>query len=123
MKPNADGLADLVEVHVAQHVGHRAADDQAEQHGDGGHEAAEDALDRDDDRDGAQRVEEPPDVGGVRLVRCPGWSTASIAPTGTRHRPMMVISVPVTTGGKNRSSLMKIGAIRNVKTPATITAP
>jgi len=36
---------------------------------------------------------------------------------------MMVISVPVTTGGKNRSSLMKIGAIRNVKTPATITAP
>ena len=30
---------------------------------------------------------------------------------------MMVISVPVTTGGKNRSSLMKIGAIRKVKTP------
>ena len=36
---------------------------------------------------------------------------------------MMVISVPVTTGGKNRSSLMKIGAIRKVKMPATITAP
>ncbi len=60
-------------------------------------------------------------VGSVLCV-C-GLVTASMAPTGTRQSPMMVINVPVTTGGKNFSSLMKIGAMRNVKTPATITAP
>ena len=60
-------------------------------------------------------------VGSVSWV-C-GLVTASSAPTGTRHRPMIVMSVPVTTGGKYLSSLMNIGAMRNVKTPATITAP
>ncbi len=69
VKPIGAACADLVEVHVAQREGDRAADDQAEQHRDGGQEAAEEALDRDDDRDGAQRVEQPPDVGGVVLVR------------------------------------------------------
>ena len=36
---------------------------------------------------------------------------------------MMVITVPVTTGGKKRSSLPKYGATKNVKRPATMTAP
>ena len=36
---------------------------------------------------------------------------------------MMVITVPVTTGGKNRISLEKNGAMRKVNSPATITAP
>ena len=52
-----------------------------------------------------------------------GLVTASMAPTGTRARPMTVISVPVTTGGKNLSSLMKTGAMANAKMPATMTAP
>ena len=35
----------------------------------------------------------------------------------------MVITVPVTTGGKKPSSFAKYGAIRKVNSPATITAP
>ena len=35
---------------------------------------------------------------------------------------MIVITDPVTTGGKNRISRLKNGAMRNVKRPATITA-
>ena len=67
------GLADLVEVHVAQGEGDRAADDQAEQHRDSGQEAAEQSLDPDDDGDRAQRVQEPPDVGRDRARGCAGW--------------------------------------------------
>ena len=43
--------------------------------------------------------------------------------TGINDTPMMVITEPVTTGGKNRSSLLKYGAANTVSTPATITAP
>ena len=37
--------------------------------------------------------------------------------------PMIVITVPVTTGGKNRISRLKKGAIKKVASPATSTAP
>ena len=37
--------------------------------------------------------------------------------------PMIVITDPVTTGGKNRTSWEKNGAMSSVKIPATITAP
>ncbi len=123
VKPIAEACADLVEVHVAEREGDRAADHQPEQHGDGGDEPAEQSLDRDDDRDGADARRAASAGSSGRSRRCAGWSPRRERPTGTRHNPMMVISVPVTTGGKNRSSLTKIGAIRNVKTPATITAP
>jgi hypothetical protein len=33
------------------------------------------------------------------------------------------VTVPLTTGGKNRISLLNHGAIKNVTSPATITAP
>ena len=36
---------------------------------------------------------------------------------------MIVMTVPVTTGGKNRISLEKNGAMKKVNSPATITAP
>ena len=36
---------------------------------------------------------------------------------------MMVMTVPVTTGGKKRISLLKKGAMKKVKSPATMTAP
>jgi len=36
---------------------------------------------------------------------------------------MMVMTVPVTMGGKSRISLAKKGATRNAKIPATITEP
>ena len=36
---------------------------------------------------------------------------------------MIVMTEPVTTGGKNRISLLKYGAIRKVNSPATMTAP
>ena len=43
--------------------------------------------------------------------------------TGSREIPMTVITVPVTTGGKNRSSLVKNGEIRKAMAPATMRAP
>ena len=49
--------------------------------------------------------------------------TASSAATGSSAMPMMVMTAPVTTGGKNRISLAKYGAMKKVKRPATITAP
>ena len=53
----------------------------------------------------------------------PAPPAASAAATGSSAMPMMVITVPVTTGGKNRISLEKNGAMRKVNSPATITAP
>jgi hypothetical protein len=49
--------------------------------------------------------------------------TASSAATGSSARPMIVITVPVTTGGKKRISFENHGAMRNVNSPATITEP
>ena len=49
--------------------------------------------------------------------------TASAAATGSSARPMIVMTDPVTTGGKNRISSPNTGAIRNVNSPATITDP
>jgi hypothetical protein len=37
--------------------------------------------------------------------------------------PMMVMTVPVTTGGNSRISRAKKGATRKAKIPATMTAP
>ena len=53
----------------------------------------------------------------------PAPPAASAAATGSSARPMIVITDPVTTGGKKRISLLKNGAMRNVKMPATITEP
>ena len=53
----------------------------------------------------------------------PAPPAASAAATGSRAMPMMVITEPVTTGGKYRISLEKKGAMRKVNSPATITAP
>src|SRR5699024_10813300 len=43
--------------------------------------------------------------------------------TGNRLRPMVAITVPVTTGGKNLMILAKNGAINTPMTAATITEP
>lgn len=43
--------------------------------------------------------------------------------TGSSDTPMTVMTVPVTTGGKNRSSLVKNGAISSAMAPATMSAP
>jgi hypothetical protein len=53
----------------------------------------------------------------------PAPPAASAAATGSRAIPIMRITEPVTTGGKNRISLEKYGAIRKVNSPATMTAP
>ena len=53
----------------------------------------------------------------------PAPPAASVAATGSSAIPMIVITEPVTTGGKNRISLEKKGAIRKVNNPATMTAP
>jgi len=53
----------------------------------------------------------------------PAPPTASAAATGSSAMPMMVMTDPVTTGGKNRMSLLKYGAMSSVKSPATMTAP
>lgn len=52
-----------------------------------------------------------------------GLRVASPIPTGSSDTPMMVITEPVTTGGKNRMSRAKNGAIRKVNAPAAMTAP
>jgi len=62
-------------------------------------------------------------VGLVGSSVGPAPPAASAAATGSSAMPMMVITEPVTTGGKNRISLEKNGAMRKVKIPATITAP
>ena len=53
---------------------------------------------------------------GVRLPLLQGVTFTAVS-------PMIVITVPVTTGGKNRISRLKNGATKNVNSPATITAP
>ncbi len=37
--------------------------------------------------------------------------------------PMIVMTLPITTGGKNRMSRLRYGAMGKVNRPATITAP
>lgn len=45
------------------------------------------------------------------------------AATGTRVMPIVVMIDPVTTGGKNRSTRAKNGAIRKPNTEATMMEP
>ncbi len=47
----------------------------------------------------------------------PAPPTASPAATGSSAMPMIVMTEPVTTGGKNRMSLLKNGAMRKVNEP------
>ncbi len=53
----------------------------------------------------------------------PAPPATQLPATGIRERPMMRITVPVTSGGKNRSSFPKTGASRIIATPETITEP
>ncbi len=48
---------------------------------------------------------------------------AQPTPTRIKRMPMMAMMVPVTTGGKNRSSLLTMGAMRMDTTPAPMMAP
>ena len=43
--------------------------------------------------------------------------------TGRRVIPIIVMIVPVTTGGKNRMNRLKNGAIKKVNKPAMMIAP
>lgn len=54
-------------------------------------------------------------------VASPPW--AQPTGTGIRVTPMRVMTTPVTSGGKKRSSRPKNGPTARQKTPATITAP
>ena len=60
------GAADRAEVGVAERPGDGGPDDQADEHGDRGHEALEDALDGDDQEEGAEGVGEVLAAGRVR---------------------------------------------------------
>ncbi len=59
----------------------------------------------------------------LRGLLLTGSWTASDAATGNSAMPMMLMTEPVTTGGKNRMSLPKYGAMKNVKSPAMMTEP
>jgi hypothetical protein len=64
----------------------------------------------------------------ARLRALPGSGsaappTASAAATGSSAMPMIVITDPVTTGGKKRMRRLKYGAMAKVNSPATMTAP
>ena len=52
-----------------------------------------------------------------------GLRTASPMPTGSSDTPMIVMTEPVTIGGKKRMRRAKNGAMRKVKAPAAMTAP
>ncbi len=49
--------------------------------------------------------------------------SAQLAATGNSERPIRVITVPLTTGGKKRFSRPKYGAAKNAATPATRMPP
>ena len=53
---------------------------------------------------------------GVRLPLLQGVTFTAVS-------PMIVMTDPVTTGGKKRISRLKYGAMRKVNSPATMTAP
>lgn len=48
---------------------------------------------------------------------------AQLPATGSSETPMIRMTVPVTSGGKKRSSLPKTGASNTIASPATITEP
>jgi len=68
------------------------------------------------------RLRSAPKVGGLVNMLAPPPPTSRAA-TDSRTMPMMVMTVPVTTGGNSRMSRAKKGATRKAKTPATMTAP
>ena len=51
-----------------------------------------------------------------------GLSAAQMAAAGINEMPMMVIRLPITTGGKKRSSRLVTGAASAVMAPPAITA-
>ena len=61
----------------------------------------------------------------VRLPNCglPTPPPIQLTATGMRLIPMIVIIVPVTTGGKSRIKRLKNGATKKVKIPAMMMAP
>ena len=64
----------------------------------------------------------------ARLIGAPKSSEAAPPPaqpaaTGISDRPMIKITVPVTSGGKNLSSLANTGASNIMKMPEAITDP
>ena len=75
-----------VEVGVAQDEGHHGPDDQADQHGDGGHEALEHALDEDDQGQRAQGVGHVPAAGRVERPAPPRPPRPPPRPAAARCR-------------------------------------
>ena len=64
----------------------------------------------------------------ARLIGAPKSSEAAPPPaqpaaTGISDSPMIKMTVPVTNGGKNRSSLANTGASSIMKMPQAITEP
>ena len=108
--------------------------DQAEQHRHPRPEAGREPGDgqRDDQREERRAAgwSPTPKFGFSTVCRTPltvvvivGLPRIQRSATGNSERPMIVMMQPVTTGGKNRTTLAKIGAMRKPNSPATITAP
>ncbi|MNC53313.1 hypothetical protein D3C75_1027100 [compost metagenome] len=63
-------------------------------------------------------------LAGLPKSGAPGSPPPSqMAAAGISEIPMMVIRLPITTGGKKRSSRLNSGARPMVMAPAAITAP
>src|SRR5215831_8636713 len=60
---------------------------------------------------------------GAPKLGAPTPPAAQFAATGSSDTPMIVITVPVTSGGKNRNSLPHNGDSTITSSPETITAP
>ena len=58
-----------------------------------------------------------------RSPAAPTPPAAQFTATGSSEMPMIVITVPVTSGGKNRSSRPHSGDSAIISSPETITAP
>ena len=66
------------------------------------------------------RLSAEPALGSVPALARP---TIQPAATGSRLRPIVVITVPVTTGGKNRMTVANTGAMSRPITEAAMTDP
>ena len=64
------------------------------------------------------KVEKPSNkLTGAPKSSAPWPPAKSLKATGIKVIPMIVTTVPVTTGGKNRINLLKIGAINTTIRP------
>lgn len=121
-EPDTVCLANRSKIGVAEDPRDTGAHDQAEEHSDGSQKPRRNrCISTMRKMVPTEYINQRPfPASGVCVA---GSVVASPIPTGNSATPMIVMIDPVTTGGKNRISLAKNGAMKKVKIPALMTAP